>query len=511
LLRFFAPEDRSAAVEAIAGRLLMAKAADVQVALYVLLFAFRDAKAATAFVDAARRASRLEAARVEPDPPWDRQPHLIEAAVDDGVGRGGKVVGFRSRTVTRAPTGGRRVVQSRLCATGTVVGWLVESGSPGLPDSAYDDAVDRFVAAVEHPEESRARAVPAALPAPNPTLLVRVLDPDGKPVARARLRIATRSDESFAEAIDGIARVPRARSTRRLAAYRARAADGTPLSLGDSGGWTVAPDDEEIEVRLTPGAEIVGTVLGDLDAPLAGVKVTARIRTTGSEIEDDDPRAIATTADDGTFRLTSLSKGASYELVFESEGRPTRTRLAWTGGTAVRKRLRPSIECAVTVKDDAGAPIEWALVRASSRNERSPHVARTNANGEAKLRDLDPDEVYDLAIATDRGTPAHAPRELSRWEPASGWSVYLQRVYAVSGVVRDENAAPIAAHVSWKNAAGASGESSSGNDGRFEFAAVPWGKVTLVAERRRPSDSRRSGSVEATPEHSSVALELLAK
>ncbi|MBI5067183.1 MAG: carboxypeptidase regulatory-like domain-containing protein [Deltaproteobacteria bacterium] len=269
-----------------------------------------------------------------------------------------------------------------------------------------------------------------------------VLDPEGRPVAGAEVRLlgaaagnsalsplperlASEPDGGFTfEAPDGAwleARAPGFSPARAELDREARASRRLVLRLGAAG------------ERAAALLAISGTVERDGAGPLAGALVTATGR--GAEL----PAAQAVTGADGRFTLSDLPDGG-YRVSASAPGLAPARRVARAGASDLVLRLSPGGSLAGRVRDRAsGAPVAPFLVTVvhASRREPSRSLAVIDAEGRFAIDGLAPGAAEVLV-----SSPSHAPSPpqavtIPDGGPPATVEVLLSPPAGITGLVRD--------------------------------------------------------------------------
>lgn len=324
------------------------------------------------------------------------------------------------------------------------------------------------------------------------SLVVRVLDPDGKPVPRASARWTSDGSSNGTNVVDGrVTFGVERRKGGKVEVWGAKSSTGTPLHLAPAA-RDVGPDEKEIELRLAPGVSITGTVRGPDGAGLRGVVVSAgpvsRDAERGYYGGDWESRGSVRTDTAGAFRLDGLA-AEDYALSVQApaeferwDGPPVRG-----GTTGVEVVLKTGLSAVVTVVDDAGKPVAGASVNVSEtpaaeagapRRTSRNSAASTDAAGVARVGGLSSRGVFSLQVSASDALPwTQTP-----WAPADT-IVHLERAYTLSGVTQDRAGRPVArANVQWSKDRSSWNGTQSGTDGRFRVQGVPSGEVYVRAQ-----------------------------
>jgi protocatechuate 3,4-dioxygenase beta subunit len=328
------------------------------------------------------------------------------------------------------------------------------------------------------------------------SLTIRVVDPDGRPVPRARILIQSANMSMSTELTDG--RFVHVRSETSGASVvhvrisGARDAEGAALPLA-AAQMDVPASPSEVTIRLERSEPIRGVVRGPDGAPVVGatVQLLAAANPPSHEI-----LAYAQTGDDGTFSLLGGPRVPGRVVVHALRGflAPEPVDVA-PGATGVDLRMRAGATAIVTVLDAGGAPVGGAKVGAidedpapdspMGRGEPTPPSVATDAAGRATLVGLDPARRYRLSVSpTSPGSRAAAT---PRWVP-SDTTVRLERALRITGVVRDREGRPVSGARVQTLVGGAIGTYDVDGAGRFVLDGLPEGPVSLRAVPYPSSD-----------------------
>ncbi|MCU0724613.1 MAG: carboxypeptidase-like regulatory domain-containing protein [Planctomycetes bacterium] len=321
---------------------------------------------------------------------------------------------------------------------------------------------------------------------------ILVLDPEGRPVPRARARVTdgTGREEwaevvtAFAEVIDGEARLRfRERVPESVWYEVAEALDhsGAPLPLGVVAGGPV-PFPGRVEVRLPAQLAISGRLIGPDGEATGG----ARIEAWGNEgvggLHGD-----ARSAADGGFRIAGLGDFRYRLNILAPPGfaHPDRV-LARGGEDDLTIRLGIGDTLHVTVRDGEGRPIGNARV--------DPHHSAcwltTGPDGVAVIRGFAKGRRIDLEVSPPPDRPDLIP-SVKRSVTPGAVEVTLRTALFIRGRVLDESGAPVTDRrvriVSVSD--DPTGEARCGPfpvcaDGSFRIGPLPPCSVRIAVERR---------------------------
>lgn len=347
-------------------------------------------------------------------------------------------------------------------------------------------------------------------PAPLPGfVLVRVVDPDGRPVAHANVigefgEVHASEFVTAGRALLDVREAGTGHPAARTGTLEVRDAydeRGRPLAVGVASVDGVRPG-TVVEVRLPRERTIEGRVVGPDGRGVAGVRVVA-VAATGPEaawwIASPWMWSIldgARTDGDGRFRVARLSDGAHVVAALPPEAYVSRGPVrADAGARDVALALRVADVATVTVRDADGRPVEGATVVAADvddtmREDVLPQLLRrddvgpcatTDAGGVARLGGLDAARVYLFGVRPPATRPELVPHVDARWRPGVT-AVALAPGLEVAGVVVGATGTPVAAvDVTCVDALGVSRRQTTRADGGFRFRGLPPGEVEVVA------------------------------
>lgn len=347
-------------------------------------------------------------------------------------------------------------------------------------------------------------------PAPLPGfVLVRVLDPDGRPVAHANVigafgEVHASEFVTAGRALLDLRAADAGRPAARTGTLEVRDASderGRPLPVGVASVDGVRPG-TVVEVRLPRERTIEGRVVGPDGRGVAGVRVVA-VAATGPEAGwwtaspwmwsiVDGVRSDG----DGRFRVGRLGDGAHLVAALPTEAwAPTGPVPADTGARDVVLRLRAADVATVTVRDADGRPVEGATVVAADvdetmRDDVLPELLRrddvgpsatTDAAGVARLGGLDAARGYLLGVRPPATRPELVPHVDARWRPGAT-AVALAPGLEVAGMVVGAAGTPVAGvDVTCVDALGVARRQTTRGDGAFRFRGLSPGEVEVVA------------------------------
>lgn len=355
--------------------------------------------------------------------------------------------------------------------------------------------------------EGRIEGLKLALP---PELIVqgRVLDPQGRPVAEAdvRVRSASRRRQSWepGRRVLQVATGPEGRfrisaEAAEMVDLRVEAEGFAPTELRRAEEELTEP----LDIVLRRGAAVAGRAVDPDGAPLPGVAVRLFEEVEGgfSDWVPREQRDLAretVTGDDGRFLARHLAPGA-YDLELRLEGRAPRLLpgveppeeleegAALDLGDVV---LEPGTALEGRVVDADGAPVSDAEVRLDHSApppgfELENRETTTDAEGRFRLEDLQPGEPVTVLVDASGFLPARAPEVVPPTEEPI--EIRLETGVRLFGRVLDpEGAGVVDAQVrvgiqregnSWEGSIVPQVETD--REGSFEFDALHRGEVVL--------------------------------
>jgi protocatechuate 3,4-dioxygenase beta subunit len=273
---------------------------------------------------------------------------------------------------------------------------------------------------------------------------ILVLDPEGRPVPRARAHVAdgTGREEwaevvmAFAEVIDGEARLRFREGIPESVWYEVSEAldhSGAPLAVGAVAGGPV-PFPGRIEVRLPAEFAISGRVIGPDGEGIGGARIEAWT-IDGVRGHHGDARSAA----DGGFRIAGLGDFRYRLTLYAPPGFAYPDRVLTRGGEdGLTIRLGIGVTLRVTVRDGEGQPIGNARV--------DPHHSAcwltTGPDGVAEIRGFAEGSRIDLEVSPPPDRPDLLPSERRSLTPGAV-EVTLRAALFVRGRVLDESGSPV--------------------------------------------------------------------
>ena len=371
--------------------------------------------------------------------------------------------------------------------------------TPAFDRDVQDGFVEHVVARIEQPERPRDPPPVPHLVRTTRDLVVRVVDPEGRPVPRARVAFAYgdrggRLSARYGDCVDGVCEitVPLGRGT--LYVRRATTVDEMPLPLGPAR-VRVRAEQDETTVRLPHGLSIAGRVLAPDGEPAANVTVLARRDKTYAPFGTWFDLQTDTDAN-GDFRLDGLAKGAHKMRVVQRDGTQGRLGPVPGGGEPGRRlrlkrgtveveagrhdvvlELADSATLRVRVVGPDGDAVPGALV---SVRGRTGVVPKTDRNGELELAGLDPGKPAHLTVTPPRGTDL-AQSSVTALPAERVKTVPLQKGWRLQGVVRSRDGKRMKAKVRRRTGSRSIQTTTTDEQGNFEFRGLPMEPVFVEA------------------------------
>lgn len=226
-----------------------------------------------------------------------------------------------------------------------------------------------------------------------------------------------------------------------------------------------------VTLRLEPGADVAGVVVGDRGVPIEGATV-AIMRTEGGDDMMDwmSKRIFAVTGAGGRFEAVVEPGAKGYRAIVEADGYPTTVGPAFAAGAKdVRIVLQRGAELAVTLltegddKPVAGATVSLMVgdIDAGEGSEESGAMpsAVTDAEGVARIAARPGKVQMLLVMAPGRdfmmmsprggmggdmgGLAGDVPKDLTAGRPAEV-TLRIKTAVVVSGTVRASDGTPVA-------------------------------------------------------------------
>ena len=203
-----------------------------------------------------------------------------------------------------------------------------------------------------------------------------------------------------------------------------------------------------LAVRLERGGAITGIVSeADGKRPIAG----ARVGVGGGlalpgDWQEDATRNEATTDAQGRFRLEGIGR-LPQTLTARARGFGPAERSGVRSGERVELFLFPGATLAGTVRDDAGQPVEGAVVRAEGGGlwSASPPAERTDARGGFTMPGVQPGEY--VVVAREGGRAPGIATVVVEPETEASVQVVVSDGGFVTGRIVDEAGRPLAGRV----------------------------------------------------------------
>lgn len=311
-----------------------------------------------------------------------------------------------------------------------------------------------------------------AAPVPARPLELRLLDPEGLPVAGARLSVtgphpergALRKFADYRSDDGGVALLPAMPPDLEL--FLVAAHDGyVPLTVSGRAG-EIPPI-----LRLEPGTALSGSLTDPRRRPVVGAEVTVRFWAS-----DRLPVAFtrrATSDRDGRWAVEAVPEGG-IELIVEAPGYAMLSERIQIPSEADRLAalvLQPAVPLAVRVRDDLDRPVAEAEVRSAT----AP-AAATDPQGTAVLT-VAPDRPVQLRISA-RG---HLPVEKALAPPLPpSFDVTLTRAFRVEGTLLGGEGTPVTSGTVRSRVGRSFQTRELSAGGRFDLELPPSERVELT-------------------------------
>ncbi|MFZ2492250.1 MAG: carboxypeptidase regulatory-like domain-containing protein [Thermoanaerobaculia bacterium] len=352
----------------------------------------------------------------------------FDAAVSDGEQLG------TVRLEAAPPMTGRVRANGKPVAAARVIAWAGESavmvttdasGAYQLPDpKRWAQGV-----LVHHADFAPAMHPPVSLDFELETgrlVKGRVVDADGKPAARAKVKI----DElqTTTTAADGTFTLPH---VSKDAMVIEASAPGAMVVDGLAGG--------EPLIRMQPAARVRGTVRDESGKPLAGI----RLAMFGNGFGGGE----LVTGGDGGFSVPAVPKGefalTSVSHVWDIEETVVDTT---RGDAEVKLTAKRTPAVTITVLDPkgqplAGVPLFLSLKRSNGFDSFNPTGRLTGGNGAASVHALSDPTITTTVVAIPPGMP---PAFQKITAPVSELTIAVPAGEPLAGSVRDPEGKPIA-------------------------------------------------------------------
>ncbi len=352
-----------------------------------------------------------------------------------------------------------------------------------------------------------------------PTLLVRVLDAEGKPLRTAKVALWDAASPRYEVASagteeDGVARFWPADcgdvAGLWLEAHADPEAERGGAPSGPARAGPLAAGTREATIRLPAGRRMEGRVVLPDGRGVGRVEIEAESIPARDDPVGEAVHGRAWTRRDGSFAIDGLGVG-DYRVGL---GRrlddffPGDPVVARGDASGVRVGLVPAVKARVTVLQAIGIPVVGAIVRVSARGDFDHDAPPTDALGTTEVRGLDPRAAWELLVLPPWDRDDLCPRVRERWQPRDE-TITLAPGHEVRGRVVDGAGRPLPRVRVWAGDSAWSTSSETGEDGSFRLERLAAGDVHLVA-RLEDDDESEPLRAEAVVPAGSTEVRLVA-
>ena len=331
------------------------------------------------------------------------------------------------------------------------------------------------------------------------TVVVNVLDADGKPVPSGRVQIH-RFDARGGTSTNST------RLSAGQATFRGLETEGELWIevyglVGAARGATLEGPvrivEGRLDVRLGAPLRIAGRVVGPDGGAVAGVRVTAQaVHPRGGTSRDAAEHGSGVSDVEGRFEIKGLGP-LDYTLVstVPSDFAPPTPEAVHAGQVNVVVNLRQGLRATILAVDYDGKPTSgvrvWYRPKGDAGLERmAMQTLVTDAEGRVVIRGLDASLSYHLQLHPPEGRDDLTAIQLQDWSPADQTFTFA-RVYSIRGTVVDQHGQPYEGAGVRGRKVGASNWTKwarSDGDGAFEMDGLEMGRYELKTEA--PGESR---------------------
>lgn len=299
------------------------------------------------------------------------------------------------------------------------------------------------------------------------TLVVRIVDEAGGPIAGANLHVSGRDYKTGA---DGIARARGVDLEGEMVAITAPGHAGARerIDTGDDPTVTI-----EKTFTLTSGAEISGTVVDQAGARVADAHVELESSLTGRSEN-------AWTDEQGVWRIPDLGRGTYIAKASSNAALSANDLTLPHDGThalaGIELRVAPGGEIEGDVIDERGKPVSGARVSGGSVSEMTDDAGHFVARGLAA-------DTYTLGVSTPTSGAVDQVVKLAKGQKARVRFVVVPS--SIAGVVVDARGQPVedASVAARSEKPEGFGFGRTDERGRFDLGGLPPGRYQVTVSR----------------------------